>query len=133
MYSHEQLPNKSVSYYLSLPSYWMDRFFRAIFYWIGYITASAPILFIVAAVLFTGGIGVGIMKIQLITDPQSLWVSIDFLRFFSLIQIWKRHIGTPILLYFLLNDFKRSLPTATPLSKKIILMTNLPHSLELNN
>ncbi|KAF0979034.1 hypothetical protein FDP41_002104 [Naegleria fowleri] len=77
MYSHEQLPNKSVSYYLSLPSYWMDRFFRAIFYWIGYITASAPILFIVAAVLFTGGIGVGIMKIQLITDPQSLWVPPD--------------------------------------------------------
>jgi len=68
-------PKKGIGYYTSLPSYYLDRLFRAVFYGVGYATASAPILFIVLAVIITAGLGVGIMKINLVTDPQGLWVS----------------------------------------------------------
>ena len=75
MYSNNNNNQKGLSYYLSLPSYYLDKIFRTIFYYIGYATATVPILFIVIAVIFTAGIGVGIKNIQLITDPQGLWVS----------------------------------------------------------
>ncbi|KAL9641483.1 hypothetical protein ABK040_013408 [Willaertia magna] len=68
---------KNLSYYASYPSYLLDKLFRNIFYYVGYFTSSAPILVIAIAVIFTAGIGVGIMKLELVTDPQSLWTPAD--------------------------------------------------------
>ncbi|KAK5577868.1 hypothetical protein RB653_002816 [Dictyostelium firmibasis] len=54
-----------------------SNIFQKIFYWYGIKITKRPIIVLLGCLIFTGCIGVGIISLQIETDPVKLWVSPD--------------------------------------------------------
>ncbi|KAM9981704.1 hypothetical protein ACTFIY_004001 [Dictyostelium cf. discoideum] len=54
-----------------------SNIFQKVFYWYGINITKRPIIVLICCLIFTIGIGIGIISLEIETDPVKLWVSPD--------------------------------------------------------